>query len=515
MDRKIVYPGSIPLDLDILTSEQNAMISLGYLALATVGASTSVVGLPCNPTNPASMTVNVGPGAIFQMEQIEATAFGSLPIDISPLMKIGINKEGAGTNFTLTAPGASGQSINYLIEAQFQEIDGTPVVLPYYNAANPAQPYAGPNNNGVAQNTIRAQIVALQLKAGAAANTGTQQTPAVDSGWTGLYVITVNYGQSTVTASSISSYPGAPFVGGNYQLYQQFCVDHGSAGAYVPYPSGTATAPTVGQTVKFFAAAGPNVGPCTLNYGGLGALPFVSRRGSAFTGNEIVAGQLVEALYNGTSWQAANTAAPDSAAAGIVSGYALPTVTNLNAAGLGYAQYASTASNAPHAVAGIVETVSTDGSASGDSSDLLMQTAYQNNGLQFWRVNLNNAGWSAWLPFASLNSVQTFTKSQAAAIQNITYASTITLDLTQGNDVAVTLTGNTTFANPSNMVPGTSGHLYITQDSTGSRTAAWGSYWDFGSSGAPTLTTTASKTDLVAYTIVSSSKIICSFLAGF
>ena len=34
MDRNIVYPGSIPLDTDLLTINRNAMIGIGFLAKA-------------------------------------------------------------------------------------------------------------------------------------------------------------------------------------------------------------------------------------------------------------------------------------------------------------------------------------------------------------------------------------------------------------------------------------------------------------------------------------------------
>lgn len=212
MDRDIVYPGALPLDTDILNLNRRAMIALGYLAQMAVGSTTVVDGLSCTPTSPATLTVNVGPGSILSLETVDSTAYGSLPADTAdPLVKMGINWTGS-TPFTLTAPASSGQSINYLIEATFLEADATPVVLPYYNAANPSQPYSGPSNSGTAQNTVRQQTVELQLKAGAAANTGTQTTPAVDAGWVGLYVITVNYGQTQIIASGITVYPGAPFV---------------------------------------------------------------------------------------------------------------------------------------------------------------------------------------------------------------------------------------------------------------------------------------------------------------
>jgi hypothetical protein len=212
VDRTIAYPGSLPRDTDLLFAEVGAMVGQGYLAQAMLGTSVAAVGLACAPTSPASMQVTVGPGAMTGYTEVDTTAFGSLGTNTNPLVKLGVNQ--AATSFTLTAPTTSGQSINYLIEGQFQETDNTAIVLPYYNAANPLQPYAGPGNSGTAQNTVRQQLVGLQLKAGAAATTGTQTTPGADSGWSPLYVITVNYGQTSVTSSSISVAQNAPFISG-------------------------------------------------------------------------------------------------------------------------------------------------------------------------------------------------------------------------------------------------------------------------------------------------------------
>jgi hypothetical protein len=211
MDRNIVYPGSIPQDTDILYPNRNAMVGIAALTAATLGTNVLVDGLACTPTIPASLTVMVGPGSITQLSSLDATAYGSLAADVvDQIVKTGINLQ--ATNFTLAVPVSSGQSINYLIEAAFSEADNDPVVLPYVNAANPAQAFSGPNNAGTAQNTQRVQRVQLQVKPGAAASSGTQLTPAVDAGWAGLYVVTVNYGQSAITASSIAVLPGAPFL---------------------------------------------------------------------------------------------------------------------------------------------------------------------------------------------------------------------------------------------------------------------------------------------------------------
>ncbi len=174
MDRQIVYPGSIPLDTDILSIQLNTMVALGYLARATLGAAPLVDGLACTPTAPASLTVSIGPGSITVPSVIDSTAFGSLPADtVDPLIKMGIVT--TPTTFTLSAPGTSGQSINYLIQASLLETDATPVVLPYYNAANPAQPYSGPANAGTAQKHPAAParpIPAQARRAGQCRNTG-------------------------------------------------------------------------------------------------------------------------------------------------------------------------------------------------------------------------------------------------------------------------------------------------------------------------------------------------------
>jgi hypothetical protein len=209
MDRNLVYPGSIPLDSDLLSTNRNIMVAIGYLAQAVLGSQTLVDGLACNPTTPASLAVTIGPGSITQLNVVDALAFGSLPADSEPVVKMGINL--APTSFTVVSPSTSGTSVNYLIQAALQESDTNPVVLPYYNAANPAQPYTGPGNTGVAQNTARIQRVQLQMKAGAAAPTGTQVTPPVDNGWSGLYVITITYGQTAITAANIVTVPTAPF----------------------------------------------------------------------------------------------------------------------------------------------------------------------------------------------------------------------------------------------------------------------------------------------------------------
>ena len=103
----------------------------------------------------------------------------------------------------------------------------------------------------------------------------------------------------------------------------------------------------------------------------------------------------------------------------------------------------------------------------------------------------------------------TFTKAQSGSITALTDASTIVVNLALNNHFSVTLAGNRTLANPTNIVAGTSGSFFITQDGTGSRTLSYGSYYDFASGTAPTLTTTASKIDRIDYIARTTTSLHC------
>jgi hypothetical protein len=280
LDRKIVYPSAIPQATDILSAYQDPMINDGYIAQMLAGTSPLAVGLALSATAPASMTVNVGPGAITQLTEVDPNAYGDLGTDTNPLVKVGINQ--AATPFTLTAPTTSGQSINYLIEATFEEVDGTPIVLPYVNPSNPAVPFSGPNNDGATQNSVRAQIASLQLLAGTPANTGTQTTPATTSGWSPLYVITVNFGQTQITSSSWSVAPGSPFIGGgavNFGRLLGAPKTFTSSGTYTPSPGA--------RLVRVRAVAG----------GGAGGGSAASPAGDCTACSGGGAGSYVEALF--------------------------------------------------------------------------------------------------------------------------------------------------------------------------------------------------------------------------
>ena len=132
-------------------------------------------------------------------------------------------------------------------------------------------------------------------------------------------------------------------------------------------------------------------------------------------------------------------------------------------------------------------------------------------------ITTNGSATLAWSTVgnASLATAQTFTAGQRGEITSLTSATTVTIDMALSNNFACTMTHNITFANPSNLVAGQAGSIFLTQDGTGSRTASWGSQWDFKAGAAPTLTTTAAAVDRIDYVVRSASSIHAIFSANY
>lgn len=211
MDRQIIYPGQVPMETDLLLTNKNTMTAIAKLCAAVLGVATSVSGFATTQTVVPSLAVLVAPGDIYSLQNIDGTAYSSLPSDTShSIVKQGISLD--PVTLPITPPGTAGFSINYLIQVAYQDSDTGTAVLPYYNASNPAIAYNGPANSGAAQPTKRAGVVSIQAKAGTAATTGTQTTPAPDAGYTGLYVVTVANGASSVVNANISPLATAPFI---------------------------------------------------------------------------------------------------------------------------------------------------------------------------------------------------------------------------------------------------------------------------------------------------------------
>tara|TARA_B100000287_G_C20644132_1_gene784523 strand:- start:1170 stop:1667 length:498 start_codon:yes stop_codon:yes gene_type:complete len=91
--------------------------------------------------------------------------------------------------------------------------------------------------------------------------------------------------------------------------------------------------------------------------------------------------------------------------------------------------------------------------------------------------------------------------------QAATAGGTTTLDLNSADNWIVTLAGNTTMGDPSNEKLGQSGSIWMVQDGTGSRTAAWNSAFKWVGGTAPTLSTAASSIDRIDYIVKAAGEV--------
>ena len=224
--------------------------------------------------------------------------------------------------------------------------------------------------------------------------------------------------------------------------------------------------------------------------------------------------------YINAAFAQANTAGNEA-----VSVYANAAFTTANSAGV-YANSAFLRANTPSDVA--------NSAASYANSAFIVA----NNSLGIdttQNTNITNVGTYANAAFASANTKAasaspTFTgtvtiANSVSTVANVTNelavfgkafqnivtlvdATTITANLAQTNNFVVTLGGNRTLANATNITAGQSGFIVVRQDGTGSRTLSFGTGWRFPSATAPTLTTTASAVDLIVYTARDSGNLV-------
>ena len=137
------------------------------------------------------------------------------------------------------------------------------------------------------------------------------------------------------------------------------------------------------------------------------------------------------------------------------------------------------------------------------SARQLLQTDAAGTGVE-WASNIDVPG------TLDVTGVGTFDAATRGSVGTLTDAATITPDFAAANHFSVTLAGNRTLANPTNLVAGQSGAIFITQDASGSRTLSYGTYWKFAGGTLPTLSTAANAVDMLVYVVKSSTEVYAS-----
>jgi hypothetical protein len=103
-------------------------------------------------------------------------------------------------------------------------------------------------------------------------------------------------------------------------------------------------------------------------------------------------------------------------------------------------------------------------------------------------------------------------RNHLVAPVSLSDGASIAVNAALSNNFKVTLGGNRTLANPTNLADGMVLNFVLKQDGTGNRTLAFDTKYDFGEAGTPTLSTGASKIDFVScYYDSAADKLLCSF----
>lgn len=103
--------------------------------------------------------------------------------------------------------------------------------------------------------------------------------------------------------------------------------------------------------------------------------------------------------------------------------------------------------------------------------------------------------------------------NSSGAYTTLTDAASIVWDMSTGINFQVTLAGNRTIANPTNVVVGRSGVLRVIEDATGTRTFSYGANFVFDSDVAPVISTVANKENYLFYHCITATRILITLAA--
>ena len=131
-----------------------------------------------------------------------------------------------------------------------------------------------------------------------------------------------------------------------------------------------------------------------------------------------------------------------------------------------------------------------------DSSGSTVATIRQQNG--YVHIQLNGSAWQI-IDQDDRDVANEYVQQQGFDMQSLTDGANIAWNLDNAQCAKVTLAGNRTLDNPTNIQEGTTYVLTVVQDATGSRTLAYGTNYFFPGSTDPTLTTAANAIDVLTF----------------
>lgn len=291
---------------------QNTEIAIGDAFQALFGTTSVAWGLGCTPAS--GLTVQLAPGGITSYQQLAPNGLGATSQGPALVSTNYVVKEASSLSpivtAALTAPSTAGQSINYLIEAQWATEDTAPLALTY-GAISSQGVYS--ESTGSQTDNTRSELVSVQVIAGAPASTGSQSAPGATAGWSPLWVVSVNAGETSIIQSNIVKHPNSPILG---MTFPQVVAALANQGLYAPLASpvftGNPQAPTPASSDSSTSIAttawvkeqayitGVNTsGFAPLASPGLTGTPTAPTASAGTNSNQLATTQFVETAVNG------------------------------------------------------------------------------------------------------------------------------------------------------------------------------------------------------------------------
>lgn len=300
-----------------------AMVGIAQLAEGILGEGPFLNNLQCTQATVPNLTVYLEPGEIYSMQNIDDTNFGPILADTThQILKCGVLLD--QEIIPLTAPATPGDSIIYLIQIEFTEVDDQ----------SESRPYAGGSPSPTL--TRRADLLGYSIKASTPAVTPTPPTP--DAGFVGAWLVTVANGQTAILNANIVAYPNAPFIDEKlgdkisqttaetlFPLKSQIqsgALTYASTSGTDTYTASLAPALagySTGMTLNINFATPNTVTNPTLNVNGRGAITIKNSDGTAILAGQCTGQRTLK--YDGTDFLL-QTSASDFINSKVANGYA-------------------------------------------------------------------------------------------------------------------------------------------------------------------------------------------------